>query len=140
MTVATDVLSGLLMVWFGLLFIGFKRFCGRVNFHATDDIQYVVLELLLVVYFVGDLRHWAFVTPMMMFVFLLWGFLQFRAHWLPFMVGATEERLLSYYKAFGWNLYILPKSRQRIVPDAYHTIQHALMLLNTIAVFVMFKY
>ncbi len=128
------------MLWFSLLFIGIRRFCGRVTFKSIDDVQYVLLELLLVLYFIGNLMHWYFVIPLMTIVLLLWGFLQFRAHWLPFLCGSSDSRLRSYYEIFGENIYLLPRAKRRIIPDAYHTIQHVLMTLNTVAVFLMLKY
>lgn len=140
MVTVMDVLSALIMIWFSLLFIGFKRFCGRVTFKESDDWQYIVLEFMLILYFVGNLEHWYFVIPMMAVVFLLWDFLQFRAHWLPSLIGVSDSQLETYYQIFGGNLYILPRSRRRIIPDAYHTIQHVLMVLNTLAVFMMLRY
>jgi hypothetical protein len=136
----TDVLSGLVLAWFTLLFVGIHGFCGRVTFKEGDDWQYILLELLLVAYFVGNLTHLRLVTPMMAVVFLLWDILQFRAHWLPFIMGASNSRIQRYYELFGQNAYILPRSRRRIVPDAYHTVQHVLMALNTVAVFLMLRH
>lgn len=136
MTVATDVLSGLLMMWFGLLFVGFERFCGKINFKSIGDLPYIILELVLILNFVGNALHLSFVIPMMCGVLLLWGILQFRAHWVPFLFGAPDAQIRSYYDAFGENIYIFPRSDRRVVPDAYHTILHALMFLNAIAVLV----
>lgn len=140
MVIFTDILSALILAWFTLLFIGINGFCGRITFKEGDDWQYVLLELLLTIYFIGNLTHLHYVTPIMAVVFLLWDILQFRAHWLPFIVGASDSRLERYYEAFGQNVYLLPRSRRRIVPDAYHTVQHVLMVLNTVAIFLMLRH
>ncbi|ACV57102.1 MULTISPECIES: hypothetical protein [Alicyclobacillus] len=139
MAVVTDILSGLLMAWFSLLFIGINRFCGRVKWKDRDAWQYILLECMLILYFIGSLKRWYFVIPIMAFLFPVWDFLQFRAHWLSWITGASDERLRRYDDAFGDNVYLLPKSDRRTVPDAYHTVQHVLMALNTIAVFAMLR-
>ncbi len=122
--------SALLLGWYGLLYIGLPRFCGRVRFDEPDDLLYHLLLAALLLDVGLQVGGWTYAGIGMLIILIVWGALQFRAHWLPYLRGASMQDVQRYYRAFGDNLYLFRHTGDRILPDAYHTVMHFLMVVT----------
>ncbi len=69
-------------------------------------------------------------------ILLLWFTVQFMCHWYFTIFGASERKLQGYNDCFKDTIRLFPMSEKRLVPDLYHILLHALILLNIIACLV----
>ncbi len=122
--------SVLLIGWYGLLYVGVPRFCGRVRFDEREDLLNHLLLVALLLDLALQITGWTYADIGMLIILVVWGALQFRAHWLPYLRGASTQQVRSYYRAFGDNLYLFRNTGNRILPDAYHTVMHVLMVVT----------
>ena len=53
-----------------------------------------------------------------------------RRHWVFYIRGAPPEIVERYGQLFGGNIHIFPVEPGRVVPDAYHTILHILLVAD----------
>ena len=65
-------------------------------------------------------------------VLVLWFVVEFFCHWYFTIFGASEQKLKGYNDCFRGTVRIFPMSETRLVPDLYHIVQHALILLNIV--------
>ncbi len=63
---------------------------------------------------------------------ILWFIVEFFCHWYFTIFGASERKLKGYNECFRNTVRLFPMSGTRLVPDLYHIIQHALILLNIV--------
>ncbi|MHB9145958.1 MAG: hypothetical protein ACYC5Y_11555 [Symbiobacteriia bacterium] len=128
------VLAGLLLAWYSLLFVGVPGLSGRrLRLSDEDAWQYVLLEGVFGAGFAGLLLRARWAPGLLLFVLIIWGALQVRAHWMPMIFGAPAEFVQGYNTHFGSYWRILPRSDRRVVPDAFHTIQSLLILATFVA-------
>ena len=66
-------------------------------------------------------------------ILALWFTVEFFCHWYFTIFGASERKLRGYNECFRGTVRLFPMSETRLVPDLYHIVQHALILLNLIA-------
>ncbi len=124
------VLFALLTLWFTLVLIGIPGLVTKGSWRGL----YGLLELILIVLFIGHLQKWK-VEPLLTLVALIvWGSMQFIAHWYGFFFGASANQLTQYYGMFSGTYRFFPKSPTRIVPDAFHTILGLLIVANLVVV------
>ena len=81
----------------------------------------------LLVYYLLPVGRW-----ILLGMLLLWFIVEFFCHWYFTIFGATERKLKGYNECFRNTLRVFPMSETRLVPDLYHIVQHALILLNII--------
>lgn len=89
-----------------------------------------LLLVALLLDFALQVAGWTYAGVGMLIILAAWGSLQFRAHWLPYLRGASMQEVQSYYRAFGDNWYLFRRTADRISPDAYHTVMHLLMVVT----------
>ena len=65
-------------------------------------------------------------------ILVLWFAVEFFCHWVFTIFGASERKLKGYNECFRNTIRVFPMSETRLVPDLYHIVQHALILLNII--------
>ncbi len=65
-------------------------------------------------------------------ILALWFFVQFMCHWYYTIFGADERKLKGYNECFRDTVRLFPMSDTRLVPDLYHIVLHALILLNAV--------
>ncbi len=64
-------------------------------------------------------------------VLLLWLTVQFFCHWYCTLFGASPRRKpAGYNQCFAGTLRLIPQSDTRLIPDLYHIVLHALILLD----------
>lgn len=123
-----------LTAWYTLSFIGIP---GVIESWFVEDTLWVLIAisiwLPLVVGLWSYIKGHTYTDFMIAGVTALWAFMAYQGHWQWFFTKPSSEKLASYY-AFFDTWYLLPKPSDRIVPDGYHTILHALILLTLILV------
>ncbi len=62
----------------------------------------------------------------------LWLAVQFLCHWRYTIFGADERKLKGYNECFRGTARIFPENDERLVPDLYHIVLHALLAVNLI--------
>lgn len=88
---------------------------------------------MLCMYSAGLAAYWLFPPAgkwVLSSVLALWFTVQFFCHWYYTIFGASEQKLKGYNDCFWDTVRLLPVSERRLVPDMYHMILHALILLN----------
>jgi len=118
----------ILTFWFTLSFMGFPKlvdswFIEKSVWVWISVICWLHFPVILFLYY----RDYKYTDLILLSVLLVWGFIQFDSHWVWLFKQPDPERVVRYYQAFDF-WYILPKPEGRIVPDAYHTILHFLLL------------
>ena len=63
-------------------------------------------------------------------VLVLWLVVQFFCHWYYTIFGASPKKLEGYNRCFEGTLRLIPLSDVRLIPDLYHIVLHALILLD----------
>ena len=63
---------------------------------------------------------------------ILWFIVEFFCHWYFTIFGASARKLKGYNDCFRNTVRLFSMSETRIIPDLYHIIQHALIILNII--------
>ncbi len=116
----------LLIAWFTLDFFGVPGLVARDPLLSLAGLLeaalLIVLGLTILLPGVG--------AVMRMLLLSLWAYLQYDSHWRGFFFGATEQRRAAYARMFGRMRRVLPPLTARLVPDAYHTVLGALILVN----------
>ena len=115
-----------LIVWFALNFIGVA---DLVEAEPPIGLAGVMLSILILV-FAGGILRIDYVAAFYALSLMVWAALQIETHWSSYLLDAPETKLQWYERAFGRFWHILPPSPGHTVPDAYHTILAALIVLN----------
>lgn len=123
---ATLLAAGLLTAWFALDFVGVARLVDREPLVSLAG----VMLALMAVFLAGGTLRWRWLAPSYLAALLIWAALQVETHWSTFVLPATEKKLLWYARAFGDHWRLLPNLPGRTVPDLYHTVLAALLLVN----------
>lgn len=63
-------------------------------------------------------------------ILALWLVIQFMCHWYFTIFGASERKLKGYNDCFRNTIHLVPASDTVLIPDLYHMILHALILIN----------
>lgn len=118
-----------LTAWFALNFRAVDRLVS-----AEPLLSFAGLNLAaLVVISIAALLRRAATAPLLLILLAIWAFLQIETHWRGYVLGASPERLAWYERIWGANWTILPPLPGHTVPDAYHTILFALILLTALS-------
>ena len=113
----------LLCAWFGLNFIGVPRLVSREGGFGVAGALLGALLAAGIAYVLG----WQAAAVPMLLALLYWCWIQ-RRHWIFYLRGAPPELVEKYDQLFGDNVRILPRKPGGVVPDAYHTILHVLLV------------
>ena len=81
----------------------------------------------LLLYYLLPVGRW-----ILLGMLVLWFVVEFFCHWYFTIFGASERKLQGYNECFRNTLRVFPMSETRLVPDLYHIVQHALILLNIV--------
>ncbi len=127
---AGTVLFALLILWFTLDLIGIPGLVTQDSWRSPAGL----LELILIVLFVGHLQKWKAEPLLTLAALIVWGYLQFVSHWYGFFFGASGNQLTRYYALFSGTYRFFPESQTRIVPDAFHTVLGLLIVANLLVV------
>jgi len=65
-------------------------------------------------------------------ILLFWFIVQFFCHWYFTLFGVSEAKLKGYNHCFRNTIRLFPMSKKQLIPDLYHIILHALIVLNII--------
>ena len=66
-------------------------------------------------------------------ILVLWFAVQFFCHWYYTIFGASEKKLKGYNESFRGTVRLIPMSETRLIPDLYHIVLHALILLAAVS-------
>jgi hypothetical protein len=124
------VLFALLTLWFTLVLIGIPGLVTKGSWRGL----YGLLELILIVLFIGHLQKWKVEPLLTLASLIVWGSMQFVSHWYGFFFGASANQLTRYYGMFSRTYRFFPKSPTRTVPDAFHTVLGLLIVANLVVV------
>ena len=82
---------------------------------------------LLLNYAVPSVGKWVLLS-----VLVLWLIVQFFCHWFYTIFGASAKKLKGYNDCFRGTVRLFPSSEQRLAPDLYHIVLHALIAANIV--------
>lgn len=128
----TIVFQAALWIWF-LGCVTTYRIGGRllVEGEGVKSAEFVMLCLyslgLAAFYCIKPAGRW-----MLFGVLAFWFAVQFRFHWYYTIFGAGENKLKGYNECFSGTLRLFPASEKRLIPDLYHIVLHALILINAL--------
>lgn len=91
--------------------------------------------VMLCLYSIGLLSYHIFPPVgkwILLAILLFWFVVQFFCHWYYTIFGVSEKKLKGYNECFQNTARIFPMSEKQLVPDFYHIILHALILINII--------
>ena len=130
--IAAILLQAALWIWFLGCTTTYRL--GRftlVEGMGVKSVEFAVLCLyslgLLLYYLLRPTGKWILLA-----ILVLWFAVEFFCHWYFTIFGASERKLKGYNECFRDTIRIFPMSETRLVPDLYHIVQHALILLNII--------
>jgi hypothetical protein len=129
MLILAAVSQAVLFIWFLGCTVTYK--CKR--FTLVDGMGLKSAEfVMLCLYSAGVALFWLFPFGkwVLLGILAFWFAVQFLCHWRYTLFGASEAKLRGYNECFEGTLRIFPKSDTRLVPDLYHIVLHALILLN----------
>jgi len=124
---ALRMVHALLWVWFGLNFVGVPRLVSRETLLGIAGALFAGTTAIAIAYVAGWWRAAFLALPMLLY----WCWNQ-RRHWLFHFRGAPPEIVVKYRNLFGGNITILRRQPGRVVPDAYHTILHVLLVADVV--------
>lgn len=113
----------LLCAWFGLNFAGVPRWVSREGLVGVAGALLGAVVTAGIAYVLG----WQAAALPMLPTLLYWCWIQ-RRHWIFYFLGAPPAMVETYDQLFGKNVRILPIKPGGVVPDAYHTILHVLLV------------
>jgi hypothetical protein len=123
-------LLAVLTAWFGLNFVGVPNLVSR---EALISLAGVLLAALGAFALLGALRV-RFSAALFLAALVIWAALQIETHWSTYLLTDSGEAKLSWYeRVFGENWRFLPAREGRTVPDGYHAILGALILVNMVS-------
>jgi len=128
--------NGTLLVWFFLDMFGFRVGSFVLVESAWKDIDgiwFLIFAGLFVLFCIKD-KYGKY--PLSVFL-LLWFVIQFQSHWFYTIFGASEEKISGYNEFFADTYRIIPASASRVIPDFYHILLHAFILV-TLLVMVLY--
>lgn len=128
------ILFAVLFFWFSLVFIGVPRLL--IDGHEPLFSLSGLLELGLIIIWVGYLFKWKYTDFLNLFILIIWGYMQYDSHWRYMLFKAPKEIIDSYYQHFYGTLRFFAESETRVVPDAYHIILGVLIVINISIVLV----
>ena len=91
--------------------------------------------VMLCLYSIGLLSYHIFPPVgkwILLAILLFWFVVQFFCHWYYTIFGVSEKKLKGYNECFQNTVRIFPMSEKQLIPDFYHIILHALILINII--------
>ena len=91
--------------------------------------------VMLCLYSIGLLSYHIFPPAgkwILLAILLFWFVVQFFCHWYYTIFGVSEKKLKGYNECFQNTVRIFPMSEKQLIPDFYHIILHALILINII--------
>lgn len=115
----------LLCGWFALDFVGVPRLVDKDELRGVAGALLAAIVAIELAYLLGHVRAAFAALPVLAY----WCWNQ-RRHWIFHFAGAPPEIVAKYAELFGANVSILRRRPGRVVPDAYHTILHALLLAD----------
>jgi hypothetical protein len=116
-----------LCAWFALNFVGVPRLVARETPLGLAGALLAGVLAVAIAYGLGVERAAFGALP----ILLYWCWNQ-RRHWLFHFGGAPPAIIAKYDALFGGNVRLLPLEQGRVVPDAYHTILHLLLVADTL--------
>ena len=126
----TVVLQAALWIWF----LGCVTTWRIGRYLLVDGMGVRSAEfVMLCLYSAGLAAYWLFPRAgkwILLSVLALWFIVQFFCHWYYTIFGASEQKRKGYNECFRDTVRLFPVSERRLVPDLYHMILHALILLN----------
>ena len=133
MMIITILLQAALWIWFLGCTISYRT----LKYTLVEGMGIKSAEFaMLCLYSVGLMLCW-FLRPagrwVLLAILILWFAVEFFCHWYFTIFGASEKKLKGYNDCFHNTVRVFPMSETRLVPDLYHIVQHALILLNIIA-------
>lgn len=117
------MVHALLCAWFGLNFVGVPRLVSREGLSGVAGALLGAVVATGIAYVVG----WQAAALPMLPTLVYWCWIQ-RRHWIFYVRGAPPAMVEKYGRLFGANVRILPMKPGGVVPDAYHTILHVLLV------------
>ena len=130
MKVVTLIAQLVLFLWFFGCICTYK--CGKyilVEGMGIKSAEFVMLCL----FGSGVVLFWLFPRVgawFLLAVLLFWLIVQFFCHWYYTLFGASEKKLKGYNDCFRNTVHLIPTSETKLIPDLYHILLHALIILN----------
>lgn len=98
-----------------------------VGVKSAEFFMLIVYAIALVFFHAFSWGRWALLG-----VLAAWLIVQFFCHWRYTIFGASEKKLRGYNECFRGTLRIFKESETRLVPDLYHIVLHALIIVNIV--------
>ena len=98
-----------------------------VGIKSAEFFMLIVYALALVLFHAFSWGRWALLG-----VLSVWLAVQFFCHWRYTIFGASRKKLEGYNECFRGTLRIFKESETRLVPDLYHIVLHALIIVNIV--------
>lgn len=129
--ITTVVFRILLFIWFLGCTVSYRtrRFIliEGMGVKSAEFAMLVAYALALVLTYAFVWGRWVLFG-----VLAIWAFVQFLCHWRYTLFGASRQKLEGYNECFNGTLRLFPMSETRLIPDLYHIVLHALILINLI--------
>ena len=98
-----------------------------VGVKSAEFFMLIVYALALVLFHAFSWGRWVLLG-----VLSAWLVVQFFCHWRYTIFGASAKKLAGYNECFRGTLRIFKESETRLVPDLYHIVLHALIIVNIV--------
>lgn len=125
------ILQLTLLLWFLGCTVSYRtrRFVlvEGVGVKSAEFFMLIVYVLALVLFHAFSWGRWVLLG-----VLSAWLVVQFFCHWRYTIFGASVKKLRGYNECFRGTLRIFKASETRLVPDLYHIVLHALIIVNIV--------
>lgn len=129
--VITILFQAFLLLWFLGCTVSYRtrRFVlvDGVGVKSAEFFMLIVYALALILFHAFSWGRWVLLG-----VLSVWLIVQFFCHWRYTIFGASEKKLRGYNECFRGTLRIFKESETRLVPDLYHIVLHALIIVNIV--------
>ena len=121
----------ILLLWFLGCTVSYRTrsftLVDGVGIKSAEFVMLLVYALALILFHAFSWGRWVLLG-----VLAAWLVVQFFCHWRYTIFGASEKKLRGYNECFRGTLRIFKESETRLVPDLYHIVLHALIIVNIV--------
>ena len=128
----TIILQAALWIWFlgctTTYRIGRHTLVEGMGVKSVEFVTLCIYSIGLILYYLLQPTG----KRILLAILIIWFVVEFFCHWYFTIFGVSESKLKGYNECFHNTIRVFPISETRLIPDLYHIVQHALILLNII--------
>lgn len=128
-----NILVVLTFIWFSLSIPGIMPLINSSGVKSIDAILWIVFLILMLYYFSKE----KFSKISLTIFFALFALLEFNTIVKYVFFKANESVILKYNEMFYGTIYIVEKSSQRLIPNAYHIVLIVLIIFTLVFSLIM---